>query len=70
MTRLISRLDGCGPDHSADRQLQYVSDTVAPYEGPNNEIMRENLLNEEATLRKKVDAAEAKHRYRMYPYHR
>jgi E3 ubiquitin-protein ligase SHPRH len=45
------------------RQLQQVSDMVAPYEGPINDTVRARMLEEEAKLAKKVAAAKSKRRY-------
>jgi E3 ubiquitin-protein ligase SHPRH len=45
------------------RQLQQVSDMVAPYEGPINEVVRARMLEDEAKLAKKVATAKSKRRY-------
>lgn len=46
------------------RQLQYLSDMVAPYEGPTGDNVMNRLLAEEETLASKLEASQAKHRYR------
>lgn len=48
------------------RQLQAVSDSVLPYEGPTDEEAMQNLLTSEEKIRQKLSTAEAKHRYREY----
>ncbi|KAG0645405.1 putative ATP-dependent helicase [Hyphodiscus hymeniophilus] len=45
------------------RQLQQVSDTVAPYEGEVNDAVRAKMLENEAQLAKKVATAKSKRRY-------
>jgi E3 ubiquitin-protein ligase SHPRH len=45
------------------RQLQQVSDMVAPYEGPVTDAVRARLLEDEARLTKKVATAKSKRRY-------
>jgi E3 ubiquitin-protein ligase SHPRH len=45
------------------RQLQQVSDMVAPYEGPNNERVIAKMLEEEEKLAKKIAVAKSKRRY-------
>jgi E3 ubiquitin-protein ligase SHPRH len=45
------------------RQLQQVSDMVAPYEGPNNERVITKMLEEEEKLAKKIAVAKSKRRY-------
>ena len=45
------------------RQLQQVSDMVAPYEGPVDDAIRAKMLEEEAKLVKQVAAGKAKRRY-------
>ncbi|KAF4985370.1 hypothetical protein FDECE_16606 [Fusarium decemcellulare] len=45
------------------RQLQVVSDSVLPYEGPNTEVTMQKMKETEENLRKKLSSAEAKHRY-------
>jgi E3 ubiquitin-protein ligase SHPRH len=45
------------------RQLQQVSDTVAPYEGPNNERVVAKMLEDEEKLSRKVASAKSKRRY-------
>lgn len=45
------------------RQLQEVSDMVAPYEGPLDDVTRAKMLEEEAKLVKKVATAKSKRRY-------
>jgi E3 ubiquitin-protein ligase SHPRH len=45
------------------RQLQQVSDTVAPYEGPNNDKVLAKLLEDEERLARKVATAKSKRRY-------
>ncbi|RDW68462.1 hypothetical protein BP5796_09119 [Coleophoma crateriformis] len=48
------------------RQLQEVSDMVAPYEGVNNERVLEAILEEEAKLERKIATAKAKRRYLLH----
>lgn len=45
------------------RQLQVVSDSVLPYEGPQTAMVIDKMKQNEEVLRKKLGAAEAKHRY-------
>lgn len=45
------------------RQLQQVSDMVAPYEGPNDERTLAKFLQEEEKLGQKIATAKAKRRY-------
>lgn len=45
------------------RQLQQVSDMVAPYEGHVNDAVRAKMLEDEAKLAKKVATAKSKRRY-------
>lgn len=45
------------------RQLQQVSDSVAPYEGPINDQVLKTLLDTEAKLSQKVATAKSKRRY-------
>ncbi|KAH9210331.1 putative SNF2 family helicase/ATPase [Leptodontidium sp. 2 PMI_412] len=45
------------------RQLQQVSDMVAPYEGPNDERTLAKFLHEEENLTRKIASAKAKRRY-------
>ncbi|KAK0109573.1 hypothetical protein ONS95_002259 [Cadophora gregata] len=45
------------------RQLQQVSDMVAPYEGPNDERTLAKFLQEEESLGRKIATAKAKRRY-------
>ncbi|CAM1508475.1 Fc.00g053230.m01.CDS01 [Cosmosporella sp. VM-42] len=45
------------------RQLQAVSDSVLPYEGPKTEAAIQRLLDTEESLHKKLSTAKAKHRY-------
>jgi E3 ubiquitin-protein ligase SHPRH len=49
------------------RQLQAISDSVAPYEGPNDEVVMTSYIEGEKSIRKKVEIAESKHRYRKSP---
>jgi E3 ubiquitin-protein ligase SHPRH len=51
------------------RQLQAVSDSVAPYEGPKTDATMAGLMENEETLRKKLNIAESKHRYRKFTFH-
>ena len=46
------------------RQLQVVSDSVAPYEGPKDEATMGRFIEQENAMRKKLATAESKHRYR------
>lgn len=48
------------------RQLQAVSDSVAPYEGPNKEQDIIACLASEDQHRRRLDSAKAKHRYCEY----
>ncbi|KAF4455255.1 hypothetical protein F53441_2405 [Fusarium austroafricanum] len=48
------------------RQLQMVSDSVLPYEGPKNEEVMKKMKETEDNLRQKLSAAEAKHRYLLH----
>ncbi|KAK7749742.1 hypothetical protein SLS53_000321 [Cytospora paraplurivora] len=48
------------------RQLQYLSDMVAPYEGPTGDNVMTRLLAEEETLGTKLEASQAKHRYLLH----
>lgn len=48
------------------RRLQNLSDMVAPYEGPTGDNVMNKLLAEQETLATKLDASQAKHRYREY----
>jgi E3 ubiquitin-protein ligase SHPRH len=48
------------------RQLQHVSDMVAPWEGPVSEAVRARMLADEAKLVMKVATAKAKRRYLDY----
>ena len=53
------------------RQLQAVSDSVLPYEGPGEEAIEEaiqSMLTSEGKNRQKLSTAEAKHRYREYQW--
>jgi len=45
------------------RQLQLISDTVAPYEGPNTERVLAKMLEEEEKLSRKIATAKSKRRY-------
>ncbi|ROT43122.1 E3 ubiquitin-protein ligase [Sodiomyces alkalinus F11] len=45
------------------RQLQYVSDSVETYEGPRDDVAIAKCVESEEISRKKLGAAEAKHRY-------
>lgn len=45
------------------RQLQNVSDMVAPYEGPIGPFEEGRILGLEETLARKLDSSQAKHRY-------
>ncbi|WYZ38946.1 hypothetical protein EsH8_III_000860 [Colletotrichum jinshuiense] len=47
------------------RQLQAVSDSVAPYEGPNDEQAIEACKAVEEAHHRKLDSAKSKHRYLM-----
>lgn len=46
------------------RQLQNVSDSVAPYEGPSGDDQMNIMLRQEEVLAEKLEASNAKHRYR------
>lgn len=46
------------------RQLQNVSDSVRPYEGPSGDNQMNVLLGQERILAEKLEASNAKHRYR------
>ena len=46
------------------RQLQAVSDAVLPHDGPKSQDVIERMIQSEEDLRRKLSAAEAKHRYR------
>ncbi|TVY73430.1 putative ATP-dependent helicase [Lachnellula suecica] len=48
------------------KQLQQVSDMVAPYEGPNNETVLNRFLAEEAKLAQKLATAKSKRRYLVH----
>ncbi|KAF3770709.1 hypothetical protein M406DRAFT_271973 [Cryphonectria parasitica EP155] len=48
------------------RQLQGVSDMVAPYEGSMNEAEERQLMVYEETLTKKLDSSQSKHRYLLH----
>ncbi|KAF5660591.1 hypothetical protein FHETE_8873 [Fusarium heterosporum] len=48
------------------RQLQVVSDSVLPYEGPATEATMKRMKEMEGNLRKRLSAAEAKHRYLLH----
>jgi E3 ubiquitin-protein ligase SHPRH len=48
------------------RQLQQVSDMVAPYEGPNNERVVAKMLEDEEKLARKIATAKSKRRYLMH----
>jgi E3 ubiquitin-protein ligase SHPRH len=48
------------------KNLQQVSDTVAPYEGPNNETILQRILTEEEKLKQKIASAKSKHRYLLH----
>ncbi|KUJ15559.1 uncharacterized protein LY89DRAFT_686279 [Mollisia scopiformis] len=45
------------------RSLQAVSDSVAPYEGPNNDSVYTRMLSDEEKLQKKLAVAKSKQRY-------
>ncbi|KAL2760586.1 hypothetical protein ACRALDRAFT_1038464 [Sodiomyces alcalophilus JCM 7366] len=45
------------------RQLQYVSDSVEAYEGPNDDMAIARCIETEENSRMKLGSAEAKHRY-------
>lgn len=45
------------------RQLQGVSDSVAPYDGPTGPAEERKLLEQEETLDRKLESSQAKHRY-------
>lgn len=46
------------------RQLQNVSDSVAAYEGPSGDDQMNAMLRQEEALAEKLEASNAKHRYR------
>lgn len=48
------------------RQLQNVSDQVAPYEGPTNDHTLESVTREETALLKRLDLSQSKHRYLLH----
>jgi len=48
------------------RQLQTLSDQVAPYEGPSDDAAMAQLLRDEETLMRKLATSEAKHRYLLH----
>ncbi|CAG7558604.1 unnamed protein product [Fusarium equiseti] len=48
------------------RQLQVVSDSVLPYEGSTTPKVEKQMQTSEDTLRRKLSAAEAKHRYLLH----
>lgn len=48
------------------RQLQNVSDSVQPYEGPSGDEQMNILLGQEEVLADKLEASNAKHRYRKF----
>lgn len=48
------------------RQLQDVSDMVAPYEGPTTAAEENRLLAEEEATSKRLDTSQAKHRYLLH----
>jgi E3 ubiquitin-protein ligase SHPRH len=45
------------------RQLQFISDMVAPYEGPNTERALAKMLEDEEKLSRKIAVAKSKRRY-------
>jgi len=45
------------------RQLQFISDMVAPYEGPNTERVLAKMLEDEEKLSRKISIAKSKRRY-------
>lgn len=49
------------------RQLQAISDSVDPYEGPKDDHAMEVLAAQEHALERRLETAEAKHRYRECP---
>lgn len=49
------------------RQLQAVSDSVLPYDGPNDEVVLADLERKEHDLANKLSQMRAKHRYRKTP---
>ncbi|KAL0779450.1 hypothetical protein CaCOL14_003934 [Colletotrichum acutatum] len=52
------------------RQLQAVSDSVAPYEGPKDGPAVASCIASENNYRRKLDSSKAKHRYRgFFPIH-
>ena len=48
------------------RQLQAISDSVAPYEGSTDGIIMTNMTESEKLLRRTLELAESKHRYREF----
>jgi E3 ubiquitin-protein ligase SHPRH len=48
------------------KQLQQVSDMVAPYEGPNTEAVLSKLLKDEETFTRKIASAKSKRRYLVH----
>ncbi|KAG6357039.1 hypothetical protein INS49_014915 [Diaporthe citri] len=48
------------------RQLQNVSDSVAPYEGPSGDDQMNAMLRQEEVLAEKLEASNAKHRYLLH----
>lgn len=48
------------------RQLQNVSDMVAPYDGPTTETEENRLFSLEASMSRKLDTSKAKHRYLLH----
>lgn len=48
------------------RQLQVVSDSVAPYEGPVGQAQEEQFLMQEAAVNSRLETARAKHRYLLH----
>jgi E3 ubiquitin-protein ligase SHPRH len=48
------------------KNLQQVSDMVAPYEGPNNETILGRMLTEEDKLKQKIATTKSKHRYLLH----
>lgn len=48
------------------RQLQNVSDMVAPYEGPTTAAEENRLLAAEELMARRLDTAQAKHRYLLH----
>jgi E3 ubiquitin-protein ligase SHPRH len=45
------------------RQLQFISDTVAPYEGPNTERILAKMMEEEEKLSRKIATSKSKRKY-------